>query len=119
VDLNGAADELVRGVGLSNSSPFLEIGSRKVGPNTKTDSEMRFSMPAHSSVVGKPLLFPAVLHLYERHTKYVFWSDYVERTYPIRLAVYRPSQAGRSFISRHSSEYKRSPTARVFCFDCS
>jgi hypothetical protein len=107
VDLTGIANELViHGIGLSNGTPFLEIaGKGPVFPNTKTDSEMRFSMPPHTPVTDKPLLFPVVLHLFERDGNYCLLGkclsvNYRERTYPIRLAVY-PKEIGKvSVIAR-------------------
>lgn len=117
-DLTGIANELViHGIGLSNGTPFLEIVGNKnhVSPNTKTDSEMRFSMPPHSPVTDKPLLFPVILHLYERDGSYCLLGkcasvDYKERTYPIRLAIY-PKEIGKvSVIARRRvSQVERQP----------
>jgi hypothetical protein len=93
VEETGLAKEVViRGVGLSNGSPILEVGGKNISPNTKTDTEIRFPLPPHGSVTNKPLLFPATLHLFEKH-KGIIWNDHVLRTYPIRLAIY-PHEIG-------------------------
>lgn len=55
----------MRGIGLSNGTPSLEVGGKSIGPNTKTDTEIRFPLPAHGNVVDHPLLFPATLHLFQ------------------------------------------------------
>ena len=92
VEEAGLAKEVViRGIGLSNGSPILEVGGKNISPNTKTDTEIRFPLPPHGAVTNKPLLFSATLHLFER--KGWIWHDYILRTYPIRLAIY-PREIG-------------------------
>ena len=118
VDTSGPAQELiVRGLGLSNGSPVLEINGKLISPNTKTDAEIRFPLPAHGAT-DKPLLFPATLRLFERERKY--WGiskNYVPRTYPIRLAIY-PREIGkftvipRRKVPSHETNPKTTPQYR-------
>jgi hypothetical protein len=78
VEESGIAKEVViRGIALAAGSPVLEVGGKNISPNTKTDSEIRFPLPPHGPVTNKPLLFPAVLHLFE--SKGMIWHEYVPR----------------------------------------
>jgi hypothetical protein len=111
----GPAQELVvHGIGLSNGSPTLEVGGRVIGPNTKTDAEIRFPMPIHGNVVGQPLLFPATLHLFERTTKYLVFHDYIPMSYPVRLAIY-PKEIGQFTITprRKVATSERNPVTTL------
>jgi hypothetical protein len=95
VDASGPAQELViRGLGLSNGSPAVDVANRLVKPNTTSDAEIRFPMPQHGPVSDKPLLFSAKLHLFQRDSKYLgLWHDYIPKDYAIRLAIY-PQEIG-------------------------
>jgi hypothetical protein len=97
----GSSQEfVVHGMGLANGEPVLEVlGGRTIRPNTKTDSELRFSFPAHGPVGTHPLLLATTLRVFERKREYLgLWNEYVPRTYPIRLAIY-PREIGRYTIT--------------------
>jgi len=85
---------IVRGIGLSNGDPELEVDGRRVRPNTETDAELRFELPTRAVAGNAPEIVATTLRLYEKKTKFFFFSSYVPRTYPVRLAVY-PSEVGR------------------------
>ena len=84
---------VVRGIGLSNGRPVLEVHGKSIYPNTGTDTELRFPVPAHSAVGNRPLVIAGTLRLFERKTSYFVLNDYLPRTYPVRLAIY-PQQIG-------------------------
>lgn len=99
VDTSGPTQELViRGLGLSNGSPVLEINGKTISPNTKTDAEIRFPLPSHGPISGNPLLLPAKLLLFERIKHKFWWDDYLPRTYPVRLAIY-PREIGKFSVT--------------------
>jgi hypothetical protein len=103
----GPTQELVvHGLALSNNQPTLTIDGRSVRPNTATDTELRFPFPQHAAAGDHPMLVPATLQLFERRTVYLVMSNYVPRTYPVRLAVY-PRQVGIVTITPR----RRVPTA--------
>ena len=120
--VEGAGAELeivVRGIGLANGSPTLEVLGRFISPNTKTDSEIRFPMPAHGGVVDKPLLFPATLHLFQRKTVYLVFHDYVPMNYPVRLAIY-PKDIGKGTLTprrRVTTQDRQAITTQAYRFD--
>lgn len=119
VDASGPSQELViKGLGLSNGSPMLDVSNHPVKPNTTSDAEIRFAMPQHGPVNGKPLLFPATLHLFQRESKYLgAWHDYIPKDYPIRLAIY-PQEIGtfsvvpRRRVATHETSPKTTPQYR-------
>ena len=119
VDSAGPSQELiVRGIGLSNGSPVLEINGKPISPNTKTDAEIRFPLPSHGVITDKPLLFPVTLRLFERERKMLgLWNDYIPRTYSVRLAIY-PRAIGkftvtpRRQVANHESNPKKTPQYR-------
>lgn len=87
-DLRAHAKELVvYGIGLANGTPSLEIEGAKITPGTMTDNELRIVLPTTYGSTF-PIYLSATLHLFEHKSKYLFFSDFVPKDYPIRLAIY-------------------------------
>ena len=96
----GVAEEIViKGLGLSNGDPTLEFSGKAISPNTKTDSELRFSLPGQFVAQGKPLIVQLTLRLFEIKSRFLGLYHYsVPHAYPVRIAVY-PREIGQLAVT--------------------
>ena len=83
---------VVKGMGLSNNKPVLEVKGKQYPPSAANESELKFSMPRLSALSGKPSLLQAKIRLFERRRGLLF-DSFESLSYPLRLAIY-PSQVG-------------------------
>jgi hypothetical protein len=76
--VDGSTQEFViHGLGLANGDPILDVvGGPKIRPNTRTDTELRFSFPSHGAIANRPLLYATTLHVFERRKQYFgLWNE--------------------------------------------
>lgn len=78
----------VKGLSLTNAPPTLRHGKAVTSPVTAFDTELRFAVPPHDPVTDRPVVVPSTVQVFERKTKWVFFDDFVPKTYPVQLVVY-------------------------------
>jgi hypothetical protein len=118
--IEGESRELVlRGIGLSNGDPVLETPAGNLRPSTETDSEIRFTLPTLSAKPNnRPASFATTLRLFERKSKFFFFSTYIPHTYPVTVAIY-PREVGKIKITPRrkvaSTESRQQTTSEYRC----